>query len=123
MRSEELTQAILSGKRLRVGVRRLAAALSNDPSKNIAYPARGCLSRQNLVVSHTHCDETENLTGSRTKSATEKRVLQPANRTQQSRFALPAKDSEGGVHPGKVFGFVVLVCTLRDVLFAVPTNA
>ena len=46
----------------------------------------------------------------------------PANRTQQSRFALSAKDSEGGVHPGKVSGFVDLEPTLRIVLFAVPAN-
>ena len=39
----------------------------------------------------------------------------PANRTQQSRFALPAKDSEGGVHPEEVSGFVVLAPTLRGV--------
>ena len=29
-------------------------------------------------------------------------------------------DSEGGVHPGEVLGFVDLGCTLLNVLFAVP---
>ena len=32
-------------------------------------------------------------------------------------------DSEDGVHPGKFFGCVVLLCTLLNVLFAVPANA
>ena len=33
------------------------------------------------------------------------------------------KDSEGGVHPGEVFGFVDLVCTPRGDLRKRPTGA
>ena len=41
MRSEELAQAIASGERLRRGLRRLDAALSNAPRKTLFISVRG----------------------------------------------------------------------------------
>ena len=60
-----------------------------SPNGDASEDARGRRGRRPSVekASHTHCDETENFTGSRTKSAEEKnKKLRPTRNVQRNRI-------------------------------------